>query len=84
MITIAIWLLFLISVAFTIGCPNFLKAYLVQKYEIHGASVEAYYSDGEKKKPLLLRIFLVVLVGALIFIGIPSVVGIIANYLGAQ
>lgn len=84
MITIAIWLLFLISVAFTIGYPNFLKAYLVQKYEIHGASVEAYYSDGEKKKPLLLRIILVVLVGALIFIGIPSVVGIIANYLGAQ
>lgn len=79
--TIAIWVFFLMSAAFTIGCPNFLKTYLVQKYEIHGASVEAYYSDGEKKKPLLLRICLVVLVGALIFIGIPSVVGIIAHYL---
>lgn len=81
--TIVIWSFFLMSAAFTIGCPNFLKTYLVQKYGIHGASVEAYYSDGEKKKPLLLRIFLVVLVGALIFIGIPSVVGIVAHYLGA-
>lgn len=80
---IVIWLFYLMSAAFTIGCPNFLKAYLVQKYEIHGASVEAYYSDGEKKKPLLLRIFLVVLIGALIFIGIPSVAGIVAYYLGA-
>lgn len=80
--TIVVWGIFILSALFTVGCPNLLKAHLVRKYQIYGASVEAYEPDTEKKKPLLLRIFLVLLVGALIVIGIPLAIDIITHYLG--
>lgn len=80
--TIVVWAIFILSSLFTVGGPNLLKAHLVRKYQIYGASVEAYEWDSEKKKPLLLRIFLVVLVGALIVIGIPLVIDIVTHYFG--
>lgn len=80
--TVVIWGIFLLSVLFAVGCPNLLKEHLVRKYEIYGASVEAYEPDTEKKKPLLLRIFRVLLVGTLIVIGIPLTIDIITHYLG--
>lgn len=80
---IVIWAIFIIGALFTVGCPNLLKAYLVRKHKIYGASVEAYEPDTEQKKSSFLRIFCVLMVGALIVIGIPVVIDIISHYLGA-